>query len=106
MKLESLFRVVANVVVASSMIGCVVVPDIGEDIEITDDECLDACNDQRDACAADYLDCELLCDANRERGCEDLYLEAMDCQAETADRCVVDECEAVGDEWAACYIGE
>jgi hypothetical protein len=54
MKLKSLFAVVANVVVASLMVGCVVVPDLGE----------------------------------------------------TADRCVVDECEAVGDEWASCYVGE
>jgi hypothetical protein len=106
MKLTSLFAVVANLVVASLMVGCVVVPSAGEDIEITDDECLNTCNEQRDACDADYMDCEALCDANRERGCEDLYLEAMDCQAESADRCVVDECEAVGDEWATCYVGE
>ena len=101
MKLTSLFAVVANVAFASLMAGCLVIPDVGEDIEITDDECLNACNEQRDACDADYLDCEALCDANYDRGCDELYVEAMDarrkCDRWVAEASADDERDAWGE---------
>ncbi len=88
----------------SLLAGCLVVPG-GEGLEITDDACVNACNDQDDACDAG-LDCELLCDEIRDRDCEDLYLEALECLADSADQCRSDECDAEMNAFGECYVGD
>lgn len=101
MKLYTL-TLLALPLLALSLAGCFVP---GDGVHITDDPCVSACEERRD-CFAGEVDCAALCDAQADRGCEDTYVDALECQNEGEDICT-DEgaCEPEQAAYVACLGG-
>jgi hypothetical protein len=66
--------------------GCVIDPVDGDDMHITDDSCVAACEERAD-CFLAAVDCDDICDQEANRGCDDEYTAAMECLNERADSC-------------------